>query len=63
MKRLWYILPILLGVVGGLMGTLGGLLLGIVGSLLVYFFLKRKDKILAKNILVTGIVTTILFLL
>jgi hypothetical protein len=44
-SRLWYLLPLLLGLIGGLVG---------------YFELKAKDRKMAKRILIVGIVITML---
>lgn len=42
---LWYLLPILLGIIGGLIG---------------YFFLRGRDKLMAERLLIWGIIFTVL---
>jgi hypothetical protein len=44
-SNVWYLLPILLGILGGLIG---------------YFAIKGKDKKMAKNILYVGLGTFVL---
>jgi len=46
-SKLWYLLPIFLGLISGL--------LALVSSLIGYFILRKEDKKLAKRILIIGI--------
>lgn len=62
-SKLWYLLPIVLGIIGGFWGTLIGLLIGISGGLIGYIAFRNKDKKIAKNLLVVGILSTGIFFL
>lgn len=47
-SNLWYVLPLFLGIIGGLLG---------------YFILKDRDKSMAKNILIFGTIWTVIILI
>ncbi len=60
-SKLWYIMPIVVGIIGGFLGNLIGLIIGISGGLFGYIVFRNKDKKMAKDLLIAGIAATILF--
>jgi len=58
-SRVWYLLPILFGLIGGFLGILGGVA-GVFGGVIAYFLIKDKDKKFAESCLIVGILATIL---
>ena len=58
-SRAWYLLPILVGLIGGFLGVLGGVA-GVLGGVIAYFLIKDKDRKLAESCLIVGILATIL---
>jgi hypothetical protein len=54
-SRLWYLFPILFGIIGNIIPLIGGFF-PIIGGIIGYQILKDRDKKIARGVLIIGIV-------
>jgi len=53
-SRLWYLFPILVGIIGGPFGIIGGFF-PIIGGVIGYLILKDRDRKFANRVFLVGI--------